>query len=68
MFRHSIMAEPRRGFAADTAGTTAIEYGLVASGIVLASISAASLLGEELASVFLAIWRVICPPLCVFIH
>ena len=48
--QHSIVAETRRGFAVDTAGTTAIEYGLAASGIALASSSAVAILGEELVS------------------
>ncbi len=67
MSRRSIVAETRRGFAADTAGTTTIEYSLVASGIALASISAMSLLGEEFSSVFMTLWRILCPLNCVFV-
>ena len=50
--RHSIVAETRRGFAADTAGATAVEYGLVASGIALVNSFFVAMLGEELVSVF----------------
>ena len=65
--RHSIVAETRRGFAADTAGTTTIEYGLVASDIALASISAVSLLGEGITSVFMTLRRTLYPLICVLV-
>ena len=63
--RHSIVAETRRGFAADTAGPTTIEYSLVGSGIALASISAVSLLGEAFSSVFMTLWLTFCSLICV---
>ena len=53
MSRRSIVAETRRGFAADTAGTTTITYGLVASGIALVNSSAVAIFGKELVSEFM---------------
>ena len=37
---------------AGTSGATAIEYGLLASGVALAIIAAVSLLGDQLATLF----------------
>ena len=41
-----------REFGGDESGATAVEYGLIASGIALAIIAAVALLGDTLSAVF----------------
>ena len=53
MLQHYVRGfEALSKFAADAKGATAIEYGLIASGIAIAIIVSVGLLGDELAGLF----------------
>jgi len=47
------MMQGSRAFAADEAGTSAIEYGFIAALVSIAAIGAFSLVGDSLVQVFL---------------
>ena len=58
-------SETLRKFAADTAGATGIEYGLIVAGIALMGIPSVSMLGGEIAELFETIKCEGFPPVCV---
>ncbi len=58
-------SETLRRFAANTTGATAIEYGLIASGIGVVIVPAMTLLGGDLAAVFKTIASHVCPAICL---
>ncbi len=60
-----IAYEPLRKFAADAAGTTGIEYGLIAAGIAIMGIPAVAMFGGELSELFNRIRCDGFPPICV---
>ncbi len=57
--------ETLRRFAADTAGATGIEYGLIAGGIALMGIPAVAMLGDQMADLFNDIRCEAFPPICL---
>ncbi len=58
-------SETLRKFAADTTGTTGIEYGLITAGIAITGIPAVGMLGGELSELFNTIRCDGFPPVCV---
>ena len=57
--------ETLRQFAADTAGATGIEYGLIAGGIALMGVPAVAMLGDQFSDLFNTIRCEGFPPTCL---
>jgi len=58
-------SETLRKFAANTTGTTAIEFGLIVAGIAVMSIPAVGMLGAEISELFNSIRCEGFPPICL---
>ena len=58
-------SEILRKFTANTTGTTAIEFGLIAAGIAAMSIPAVGMLGAEISELFNSIRCEGFPPICL---
>ena len=58
-------SETLKKFAANTTGTSAIEFGLIAAGIAATSIPAVGMLGAEISEMFNSIRCEGFPPICL---
>ncbi len=58
-------SETLKKFAANTTGTTAIEFGLIVAGIAVMSIPAVGMLGAEISELFNSIRCEGFPPICL---
>ncbi len=63
--RYIKASETLRKFTANTTGTTAIEFGLIAAGVAAMTIPAVGMLGGEISELFDSIRCEGFPPICL---